>query len=55
VSHGAKFDYNRSVFISGFEYNIGQYQWNGNLLMSTPDQLVDPNIHGAVKTRKKLA
>jgi TonB-linked SusC/RagA family outer membrane protein len=38
----------------GFEYNIGQYQWNGNLLMSTPDQLVDPNIHGAVKTQKEV-
>ena len=38
----------------GFEYNIGQYQWNGNLLMSTPDQLVDQNIHGAVKTQKEV-
>jgi len=38
----------------GLEYNIGQYQWNGNLLMSTPDQLVDPNIHGAVKTQKEV-
>ena len=38
----------------GFEYNVGLYKWNDNFLMSTPDQLVDPNIHGAVKTQKEL-
>jgi TonB-linked SusC/RagA family outer membrane protein len=38
----------------GFVYNIGQYKWNGNLVMSTPDQLVDPDIHGAVKTQKEV-
>ncbi len=38
----------------GFNYSIGQYQWNGNLLISTPDQLVDPNIHGEVKTQKEV-
>jgi hypothetical protein len=38
----------------GFAYGVGAYQWNGNFLMGTPDQLVDPNIHGAVKTQKEL-
>jgi TonB-linked SusC/RagA family outer membrane protein len=37
----------------GFEYKIGQYQWKGNSVMTTPDQLVDPNIRGAVKTQKE--
>jgi TonB-linked SusC/RagA family outer membrane protein len=32
----------------GFSYAPGQFQWNGNILMGTPDQLVDPNIHGSV-------
>ncbi len=38
----------------GFAYGVGQYQWNGNFLMGTPDQLVDPNIRGAVKQQKEL-
>jgi TonB-linked SusC/RagA family outer membrane protein len=38
----------------GFAYGVGQYQWNGNFLMSTPDQLVDPNIHGAVNAQKEV-
>ncbi|MEI7830060.1 MAG: SusC/RagA family TonB-linked outer membrane protein [Prolixibacteraceae bacterium] len=38
----------------GFAYGVGAYQWNGNFLMSTPDQLVDPNIRGAVKTQKEI-
>ena len=38
----------------GFLYTVNQYQWNGNYLMTTPDQLVDPNIHGAVKTQKEV-
>ena len=38
----------------GFAYGVGQYQWNGNFLMGTPDQLVDPTIHGAVKQQKEL-
>lgn len=37
----------------GFAYGVGQYQWNGNFVMGTPDQLVDPNIRGAVKTQKE--
>ncbi|MBI3138964.1 MAG: SusC/RagA family TonB-linked outer membrane protein [Sphingobacteriales bacterium] len=32
----------------GFSYGVGQYQWNGNILMGTPNVLVDPNIHGFV-------
>jgi TonB-linked SusC/RagA family outer membrane protein len=38
----------------GFAYGVGQYQWNSNFLMGTPDQLVDPNIRGAVKTQKEF-
>lgn len=38
----------------GFNYGVGQFQWNGNFLMGTPDQLVDSAIHGAVKTQKEL-
>jgi TonB-linked SusC/RagA family outer membrane protein len=38
----------------GFAYSVGQYQWNGNFVMGTPDGLVDPNIRGAVKTQKEL-
>jgi len=38
----------------GFAYGVGTYQWNGNFVMSTPDQLVDPKIRGAVKTQKEL-
>jgi TonB-linked SusC/RagA family outer membrane protein len=38
----------------GFAYGVGQYQWNGNFLMGTPDQLVDPKIRGAVKTQKEI-
>jgi TonB-linked SusC/RagA family outer membrane protein len=37
-----------------FQYNINLFQWDGNLLMSTPDQLVDRNIRGAVKTQKEI-
>lgn len=38
----------------GFSYGIGTVQWNGNLLMNTPDQLVDPNIRGAVSQSKEI-
>ncbi len=38
----------------GFLYGVGQFQWNGNFLMGTPDQLVDSSIHGAVKTQKEI-
>lgn len=38
----------------GFEYKVGQYQWNGNFVMPTPDQIVDPKIKGDVKTQKEV-
>lgn len=38
----------------GFAYGVGQYQWNGNFLMGTPDQLVDSAIRGAVKTQQEI-
>jgi hypothetical protein len=38
----------------GFAYAVGQFQWNGNFLMSTPDQLVDSAIRGAVKTQREV-
>jgi TonB-linked SusC/RagA family outer membrane protein len=38
----------------GFAYGVGQFQWNGNFLMGTPDQLVDSAIHGAVKTQQEI-
>jgi hypothetical protein len=38
----------------GFTYGVNQYQWNGNFLMATPDQLVDPNIQGAVRAMKEI-
>lgn len=38
----------------GFNYGVGQYQWNGNFLMSTPNELVDSAIHGAVKTQREI-
>jgi TonB-linked SusC/RagA family outer membrane protein len=33
----------------GLSYEIGQYKWNGNFVMTTPDQIVDSEIHGNVK------
>ena len=38
----------------GFAYGVGQYQYNGNFLMGTPDQLVDPNIRGAKNRMKEI-
>jgi TonB-dependent SusC/RagA subfamily outer membrane receptor len=38
----------------GFSYEVNQYQWNGNFLMTTPDKIVDPKIHGDVKTQKEV-
>lgn len=38
----------------GFAYGVGQFQWNGNFLMGTPDQLVDSAIRGAVATQKEI-
>ncbi|HRG25015.1 MAG TPA: SusC/RagA family TonB-linked outer membrane protein [Chitinophagaceae bacterium] len=38
----------------GFAYGVGSVQWNGNILMGTPDVLVDPNISGFVTTQKEV-
>ena len=38
----------------GFAYGVGQFQWNGNFLMGTPNQLVDSSIRGAVSTQKEI-
>ncbi len=38
----------------GFAYGVGQFQWNGNFLMGTPDQLVDSAIRGAVSQQKEI-
>jgi TonB-linked SusC/RagA family outer membrane protein len=38
----------------GFAYGVGTVQWNGNFLMSTPDQIVDSAIRGAVKSQKEI-
>ena len=38
----------------GGQYNVELYRRFGNAMMSTPDQLVDEDIHGAVKTQKEL-
>jgi len=35
----------------GFAYGVNQFKWGSNFLMSTPDQLVDPNIKGSVVTQ----
>ena len=34
----------------GFAYGVGAFKWNGNLLMSTPDSQVDPDIKGATSS-----
>jgi hypothetical protein len=38
----------------GFSYGINPNQWNGHIMTSTPDQVVDSAIHGAVSTRKEI-
>lgn len=38
----------------GFSYGISANKWSDYMLMSTPDQLVDPQITGAVATSKDL-
>ena len=38
------------VYESNFLYAIGQNQWNGNILTTTPDRLVDPNLKGSLVT-----
>ena len=38
----------------GAAYGVGTLKWGGNLLMSTPDQLVDESISGAVQAAKEI-
>ena len=38
----------------GYSYTVSQYQWNNHFVMTSPDQLVDPNIKGDVKTQKEV-
>ena len=38
----------------GLQYSVGLYKRYGNFMMNTPDQLVDEDIHGAVKTQKEV-
>ena len=38
------------VFESNFLYSIGANQWNGNILTTTPDRLIDPNLKGSLVT-----
>ncbi|UKJ07416.1 SusC/RagA family TonB-linked outer membrane protein [Solitalea lacus] len=38
----------------GMTYGVGQFKWGSNMLMGTPDVLVDPNIHGSVVTQREI-
>ncbi|HTM99444.1 MAG TPA: hypothetical protein VL088_11895, partial [Pedobacter sp.] len=38
----------------GASYGVNTLKWNGNLLMNTPDRLVDEEIHGAVQSAKEI-
>ncbi|WP_395802926.1 SusC/RagA family TonB-linked outer membrane protein [Daejeonella sp.] len=38
----------------GAAYGVGTLKWDGNLLMATPDQLVDESISGAVQAAKEI-
>ena len=35
-------------------YGIGTQQWNGNILTTAPNRLVDPALQGAVNTEKEI-
>ena len=39
-----------NVYANNFLYGVNANQWNGNFLMSTPDQLLDPNLKGSLIT-----
>lgn len=43
-----------SPYQTGFNYSISTNQWNGNILMSTPNRLVDSAIRGAVSTQREI-
>lgn len=38
------------IYGTNFTYSVGQYQWNGNFLMTTPNTLIDPNLRGSLIT-----
>lgn len=38
----------------GMAYEVGQFKWGSNFLMTTPNQVVDPNIRGAVSQQKEV-
>ncbi len=38
----------------GMAYGVNQFKWGSNFLMSTPDQIVDPNIRGSVTQQKEI-
>lgn len=38
----------------GAAYGVNTLKWNGNLIMTTPDQLVDEQIRGAVQASKEI-
>ncbi|RPD50550.1 SusC/RagA family TonB-linked outer membrane protein [Paracnuella aquatica] len=38
----------------GFIYGVNQFQWNGNFMLGTPNELVDSAIRGAVKTQREI-
>lgn len=39
-----------SVYANNFVYGVNANQWNGNFLMGTPDQLIDPSLKGSLIT-----
>ena len=38
----------------GLQYSVELYKRDRNIMMNTPDQFVDQDIHGAVKTQKEV-
>jgi TonB-linked SusC/RagA family outer membrane protein len=38
------------VYANNFLYSVNANQWAGNFLMTTPDQLIDPNLKGSLIT-----
>jgi TonB-linked SusC/RagA family outer membrane protein len=38
----------------GMAYSVNQYKWGSSFLMTTPDQIVDPNIAGSVTQQKEV-
>lgn len=42
------------IFANNFLYGVNPNQWNGNFLMSTPNNLVDPSVQGALITTTEI-